>query len=637
MTEKTKEARRQGKALYPIGIKLVIIIVFLLLISLGAITALVSVMVSQDLQITAEDNNFTINQRSAAQAENTLRAVRSNVLMLLDTLHALPVSADPEAGGSGGLSRQVAGFFFERNPDTAAIRVGGLTLVNEKFFLDNEIEAALANEFLDQAAAAERSGGGETMLLNAAPAFGMPLLALLFPRQNDDGGHNTVAVIFSAESLNDVFESSVNASALINHEGDVLIHGDHALVMAGANMLRDPLVERLRESREQNFQTLYTDLDGNRQFGAFRKLAIANAVVITTVDSRIVFEGINATTRRNIYLTGVVLFLSILFIWFYSKTISAPLGRLTAAAREIEEGQFEAPLAEKRRDEIGILSESFVKMSRALGVFGRFTNREIAVRAMRGEIKPGGEAKSATIFFSDIRGFTAAGENFTTAFGEEASDRIVVWLNEYLTRMVECVEKTNGVVDKYIGDSVMAHWGTAYTSGSAEHDALNCVRAALLMRMALIEMNRKRKPHDPSDPVINIGCGINSGIVTVGQIGSPERMEYTAIGDAVNLASRTEALNKPLGTDILITEDTWNLAGHHLITEEMPAVTVKGKEKPVRMFAVVNLRVDNPGIEQPHPRTLSELRAMLGIVAPDLRSVDVNAEDLKYKIKEDKK
>jgi adenylate cyclase len=211
----------------------------------------------------------------------------------------------------------------------------------------------------------------------------------------------------------------------------------------------------------------------------------------------------------------------------------------------------------------------------------------------------------------------------------------VVWLNEYLTRMVECVEKTNGVVDKYIGDSVMAHWGTASTSGSAEHDALNCVRAALLMRVALLEMNRRRKPQDPADPLINIGCGINSGIVTVGQIGSPQRMEYTAIGDAVNLASRTEALNKPLGTDILITEDTWMLTGRHLITEEMPAVTVKGKEKPVRMFAVVNLRVDKPGAEQPYPRNLPELREMLGLEAPDLSAVDVNAEDMKYKIKND--
>jgi adenylate cyclase len=254
---------------------------------------------------------------------------------------------------------------------------------------------------------------------------------------------------------------------------------------------------------------------------------------------------------------------------------------------------------------------------------------------MRGEIQPGGEAKNATIFFSDIRGFTASSENFTKTFGAAASDKIVVWLNEYLTRMVECVIKTNGVVDKFIGDSVMAHWGTAYTTGSAEHDALNCVRTALLMRVALLDMNRKRGPDDPANPVIRIGCGINTGIVTVGQIGSPERMEYTVIGDAVNLASRTEALNKALGTDILITEDTWNLVGKHLITEEMPSVEVKGKEKPIRMFAVVNLKVTKKNMEQPRPWTLAELRNMLGIAAPDLSKVDTNAEEKKYKISSD--
>jgi adenylate cyclase len=192
---------------------------------------------------------------------------------------------------------------------------------------------------------------------------------------------------------------------------------------------------------------------------------------------------------------------------------------------------------------------------------------------------------------------------------------------------VECVEKTNGVVDKFIGDAVMAHWGTAYSSGSPQKDALNCIHAALMMRKALYEMNKNRKKGNPGNPPINIGCGINTGIVTAGQIGSDLRMEYTVIGDPVNLASRVESLNKPLGTDILITEDTWRMVKNHFITEEMPAVTVKGKEKPVRIFAVVNFAKTDK-----RPRTLSDVRRLLGTEAPDISKVDVNADEKKYKI-----
>jgi adenylate cyclase len=316
-----------------------------------------------------------------------------------------------------------------------------------------------------------------------------------------------------------------------------------------------------------------------------------------------------------------------MFIWFFAKSISVPLKTLAAASRSIEGGVFDIKLNAAGKDEIGVLTSSFGKMCAALGVFGKFTNRDIAIQAMRGQIKPGGLPKHATIFFSDIRGFTEKSENFVKAFGNEASDRIVFWLNEYLTGMVECVEKTNGTVDKFIGDAVMAHWGTASTAGSPQEDALNCVKAALMMRVALYKLNRNRKRENLGNPPINIGCGINTGVVTAGQIGSDLRMEYTVIGDPVNLASRVEALNKPLGTDILITEDTWKLVKDHLIVEEMPPVTVKGKEKPVRLFAVVNHVHVQTG-----PKTLAEVRKLMGIRPPDISKADVNTEEVKYKI-----
>jgi adenylate cyclase len=364
-----------------------------------------------------------------------------------------------------------------------------------------------------------------------------------------------------------------------------------------------------------------------RQFVAYTKLNIGGCTVITSIEYNKVFEGITATTRRNMYLTGAVLCFSILLIWFFSKSISIPLKILASAARRIEGGDFDLNLKPKGRDEIGVLTSSFQKMGTALTIFGRFTNKEIAVKAMRAQIKPGGLPKHATIFFSDIREFTSLSENFTNVFGPEASDRIVYWLNNYLTHMVECIEKTNGIIDKFIGDAVMAHWGTASTAGSPEKDAFNCVTAALMMRKAVYKINKERKPGDPGNPLIRIGCGINTGVVTAGQIGSDLRMEYTVIGDPVNLASRVESLTKPLAADILITENTWNMVKNIFITEEMPPVTVKGKEKPIRIFAVVNfVNTDTK------PFTLYDVRKLLGIEPPDIGNVNVNADEKKYNI-----
>ena len=152
------------------------------------------------------------------------------------------------------------------------------------------------------------------------------------------------------------------------------------------------------------------------------------------------------------------------------------------------------------------------------------------------------------------------------------------------------------------------------------------------MRSALQEFNVGRG--GDKKPIIKIGCGVNTGPVIAGQIGSSQRMEYTVIGDAVNFASRTEALNKPLGTDILITENTYELVKDHVLVEQMPSVTVKGKEKPVRMYAVINMpeATDIPGAGPNGPKTMAEVRQMLGIPTPDYEKVNLDEEEKKSNI-----
>ena len=698
-TANKKRRKTDKNALFSIGAKLVVIVTLIVLFSLGSITVLVSWLMRQDLQITAEENNYEANRRSAAEAEETLIKMRTDAMLLIQIVTS--------AGTGSNLARETTGFFFENNSRIAALsfNIGGRneSLVNKQFFATNEMDYTLADSFLEEhKITMEQAASGETIAINATPHFAKSLIALFFKIADN----SCAAIIFSPENLNHSFGFGVNKSYMINGTGDILIHVDYALMRENTNIsernfirdiktsphkssqflietdfgispietekpaflmnqlqkavdfltpaflsakkaslaflksCKDAILTVFQIEKAQSFDVLPEETkmqeansaNAVRQFVAYSKLNIGGCIVITNIEYDKVFEGITATTRRNIYLTIAVMFFSIMLIWFFSKTISIPLKSLAVAARRIEGGEFNLEFKPKGRDEIGILTASFQKMCAALNIFGRFTNKEIALQAMRNQIKPGGLPKHATIFFSDIREFTAKSEGFTNYFGFEASNYIVHWLNGYFTQMIDCVEKTGGCIDKFIGDAVMAHWGTAYTAGSARADAFNCIKAALMMRKALYFMNRERKKGDPGDPMIRIGCGINTGMVTAGQLGSDMRMEYTVIGDPVNLASRIEALTKPLGTDILISEDTWNLVGDKFVTEEMPSVTVKGKAKPVRIFAVVNFSGEEKG-----PQTLDEVRELLEIKAPDLESVDVNEGEKKYKIGGDNK
>jgi adenylate cyclase len=634
---KFKERRGSSTVRFSIGAKLITIISIIVLVSLGSITALVSWLVREDLKVSAEENNFEVNRRAAAETEQVLEKTR-----LLSLLFSRAVVIAEH----GGLIQEETNYFFTQNPQIAALfyttagaaEQSNLTFVNERFFLTRGIDTTLADAFFDSSIKMrENAEMGQTILINASPLFSGAqgstyLAAMFFPIK---GGNSlplgSGCVLFSTENINESFGLGVNVSYLINADGDIIADADIDRVKSHVTLGEQEIIKQILDSPDRSKQML-VDIDNARRYLAYTRLSAAGSsaaggVVITTIEYDKVFEGINATTRRNLYLTAAVLFLSIMVIWFFAKSISRPLKALAIAARAIEGGVFDVELQPAGRDEIGVLTASFGKMCSALNIFGKFTNRDIAVQAMRGQIKPGGLPKHATVFFSDIRGFTEKSENFVKAFGNEASDRIVFWLNDYLTHMVECVEKNNGIIDKFIGDAVMAHWGTATTAGSPQEDALNCVKAALLMRVALYNLNKNRQQENMGNPPISIGCGINTGIVTAGQIGSELRMEYTVIGDPVNLASRVEALNKPLGTDILITEDTYNMIKKHVIVEEMPPVTVKGKEKPVRLFAVVNLSA----ISTP-PRNLAQVRRILGIKPPDISKADVNAKENKYKI-----
>jgi len=628
-----KEKVKQDKVRFPIGAKLVTMISILLIIALGTITLLVTWFGSEDVQITAEENNRTVNAQAASSVESELSSVRANAFLLLDIINT--------ADSASSFATQAASFYFERNPSVAAVlvtdsqRPDGVdrSFFNETFFLSHEIAPSLVQTFLQQEQDAVRQvEKGIMKILNAAPLFNQPMLVLFYPYR-ETGLVQGLAVFFSAEKLSDIFgQGTLQTTYLVNDTGDVLIHPDFDIIRCGTNVASFSLFTQMRENGDTNRQMLFQDTSGKKYFGSYTRLSLGDTAVLTTAEAAQVLEPVNDTAQRNLYLSIAVLALSALFVWFLSKRISTPIKRLTVAAHQIEAGEYELNLQPKTHDEIGLLTSSFVQMGKGLAErerlkdsFGRFINKEIAELAAQGQLALGGETKETTIFFSDIRSFTAMSEKLEPA-------EVVAFLNEYMTQMVECVNDTHGVVDKFIGDAIMAVWGAPTSSGSPREDALNCIRAALRMRAALILFNRGRG--GDKKPIIRIGCGINSGSVVAGQIGSQKRMEYTVIGDAVNLASRTEALNKPMGTDILITEYTYKLVHDQVLVEEMPSVTVKGKEKPIRMFAVINMPHEQgiPGAGEKGPSNLNQIRKVLGIPIPDFAKVNLNEDEKKYKI-----
>jgi adenylate cyclase len=188
-----------------------------------------------------------------------------------------------------------------------------------------------------------------------------------------------------------------------------------------------------------------------------------------------------------------------------------------------------------------------------------------------------GERKEVTILFSDIRGYTSLTEDL------EASD-VVALLNQYFETMVEAVFSHEGTLDKFIGDALMAVFGAPLPL--RQNHAWMAVKSALDMRHRLKEFNQSR----PNEPQIRIGIGMSSGEVVSGNIGSQKRMDYTVIGDGVNLSSRLEQLTKIYGCDIILSEMTYELCSDKIWVRELDKVRVKGKRKAVSIYELIDRR-----------------------------------------------
>jgi len=209
--------------------------------------------------------------------------------------------------------------------------------------------------------------------------------------------------------------------------------------------------------------------------------------------------------------------------------------------------------------------------------FGKYISKDLLKEIVthKKELKLGGGKRTITIFFSDIRNFTSISEKLKP-------EELVKLLNEYLTEMGKIILDYKGTVDKFIGDAIMAFWNAPLTLDN--HAEMAC-RATIEQVRKIKELQEKWKKEGM--PLVEIGCGLHTGSAIIGNMGSEDRFDYTAIGDTINLGSRLEGLTKQYGVSIIVSEDVYNAVKDKFNFRKLDTVRVKGKNIPVRIYELV--------------------------------------------------
>ena len=304
---------------------------------------------------------------------------------------------------------------------------------------------------------------------------------------------------------------------------------------------------------------------------------------------------ISVQINNGLEIHGGVIFVSILLMLIsfiithgLSRLILNPLKNLTEASKRIQNGDYKSRVGIVTSDELGALADSFNDMADSLAekefmrdTFGKIVDPEVRDYLMSGSGKEslgaalGGETREVTVLFCDIRSFTAMSEKM------EAS-AVVQLLNKYFTALGKCIAAHHGIINKYIGDAIMAIFGAPVKSENSARDAF---LAALDMRKALVEVNEDFKKE--GFPEVHFGIGIHTGPVFAGTIGAENRMEYTVIGDTVNTASRLESLCKTYTKDLILSEASAEKLGKEDSKLSFVAdAEIRGKSQPMKLYTL---------------------------------------------------
>jgi len=365
--------------------------------------------------------------------------------------------------------------------------------------------------------------------------------------------------------------------------------------LSGITLAESPLLVVAREAIANNHIELaevklaqplppFRAADGSLYFASLSSLQFQGWTIVTIIPEKDFLANIDRNTQRLVY--GLALFTLVMLavaILLADRLIGRPLIRVAGQLHNIEEFRLDqirhvpSPLKE-----LDNLSSALIQMAQGLTSFKKYLPTEL-VRTLVSqgiEARPGGEQQTLTVFFSDLAGFTS--------LSERLGPGIVPVLTEFLSAASRAIVEQGGTIDKFIGDAVMAFWGAPMANA---HHAEGACRAALACQRVMTQL---RAPGEAGETApLHLRIGINTGTMLVGNVGSEERLNYTVIGDSVNLASRLESINKLYGTDIIIGDATRRAAGPAIVVRELDTVAVYGRVGSTAIFELLAMADDS--------------------------------------------
>lgn len=326
-------------------------------------------------------------------------------------------------------------------------------------------------------------------------------------------------------------------------------------------------------------------------FSAYAPIYDSEHNYVATVGADLYASIVIADLNQLLYDGVIALFASLifalLFAYFLSRTITYALQTICHGLQEVGKGNFDYKLSMHTEDEFQEVGNAINAMCRELKEkerikrsFSHYVSEYVLQKILQSDVqlRLEGEKKKVTVLFSDLRQFTHLAELYPP-------EQIVGLLNEYFERMLEVIFKNNGTLDKFLGDGIMAEFGSPLEDSQ---QAKHAVQTACEMQMALTELCEKWERENR--PTVKMGIGIHTGVAIVGNIGTLKRMEYTAIGDTVNVASRIERESKKLGYPVLVSDAVWQEVKDAFEGKNLGEFTLPGREEKITLYAIVGTK-----------------------------------------------